>query len=88
MRWRKRRLTPILPAELGTVRLMNLIADWSTTQGRSASGVGTALRTEIPAPMKVTWARTARRAPTPDSALRSSSAIVSNPISASWLISR
>ena len=36
------------PAELGTVRLMNLIADCSTTQGRRASGDGTAPRTEMP----------------------------------------
>ena len=33
IRCRKRTLMPIRPAELGTVRLMNLIADWSTTQG-------------------------------------------------------
>jgi uncharacterized heparinase superfamily protein len=44
---------PIRPAELGTVRLMNLIADWSTTHGRRGSGVVTAPRTEIPEAMKV-----------------------------------
>ena len=48
IRWRKRMLIPMRPAELGTVRLMNLIADCSTTQGSSGSGVGTAPRSEIP----------------------------------------
>ena len=36
------------PAELGTVRLMNLIADCSTTHGISGSGVSTAPRTDTP----------------------------------------
>ena len=39
---------PMRPAELGTVRLMNLIADCRTTQGSSGSGVGTAPRNETP----------------------------------------
>ena len=38
IRWRKRRFMPMRPAELGTVRLMNLIADCSTTHGSSGSG--------------------------------------------------
>ena len=41
------------PAELGTVRLMNLIADCRTTQGRRASGVATAPRTETPDPINL-----------------------------------
>ena len=88
MRWRKRRFIPIRPAELGTVRLMNLIADWSTMQGRSARGVGTPPRREIPAGMKVACATTSATINHAGSALRISSAIVSNPISASWLMRR
>jgi hypothetical protein len=53
IRRRNRTFIAIRPAELGTVRLMNLIAAWSTTQGRSGSGVGTEPRTEIPPPIMV-----------------------------------
>ena len=77
---------PIRPAELGTVRLMNLIADCSTMQGRSGSGVATAPRTEMPDGMKVDWARISATTTHAGSAWPSSSAIVPKPMSASWLI--
>ena len=57
IRCRKRRFIPIRPAELGTVRLMNLIADCRTMHGSRARGVITAPRTEIPEPMNVHCAR-------------------------------
>ena len=76
------------PAELGTVRLMNLIAAWRTTHGRSASGAGTAPRTEMPDPTKAVWARIRARSTHASSASLSSFQIVSNPMSASWLMSR
>ena len=47
---------PMRPAELGTVRLMNLIADCRTTHGRRASGAATAPRTEMPDPIRAHWA--------------------------------
>ena len=71
------------PAELGTVRLMNLIADCSTTQGSSGSGVGTAPRNDTPPAMKVSWAMITPTTIQATSALRNSSAIVPNPIFAS-----
>ena len=48
---------PFRPAELGTVRLMNLIADWSTMQGKSGNGESTAPRSEIPEAMNDACAR-------------------------------
>jgi hypothetical protein len=45
--WRKRMVNAMRPAELGTVTLMNLTADASTTHGKSGSGVSTAPRSEI-----------------------------------------
>ena len=88
IRCRQRRLVAIRPAELGTVRLMNLSADWSAIKGSSGSGVGTPPRAETADGTNVVWARSSATITHAASALRSSSAIVSNPISASWLISR
>ena len=52
IRCRKPRFMAIRPAELGTVRLMNLIADCRTMHGSSGSGAATAPRTEIPGPRR------------------------------------
>ena len=76
------------PAELGTVRLMNLIADCRTTQGRRASGVATAPRTEMPDPINAHCARISATTTQAASAWPSSWAIVPKPIFASWLISK
>ena len=80
---------PMRPAELGTVRLMNLIADCSTTQGSRGSGVGTAPRNETP---RGDEGELGDDQPDDDpgelGARRSSWAIVPKPISASWVISR
>ncbi len=87
IRWRNRTCIAIRPAELGTVRLTNRIAAWSTTQGSSGSGVGTDPRTEIPPPIIVAWARTSATAAHARSAARSSRSRVPGPISAIRLIS-
>jgi hypothetical protein len=67
---------------------MNLIADCSTTQGNSGSGVATPPRTEMPDGMNVDWATNSATTSHPASASRSSSAIVSKPISASCVMRR
>ena len=56
--WRKRTLIAMRPAELGTVRLMNLIAASRTTHGRRASGVATAPRSATACVTNVVCART------------------------------
>ncbi len=88
IRCRQRRFVAIRPAELGTVRLMNLSADWSDDEGSSGSGVATPPRAEMPDGTKVDWARSSATTTQARSAFPSSSAIVSKPISASWLIRR
>jgi hypothetical protein len=74
---------PMRPAELGTVRLMNLIADCSTTHGISGSGVSTAPRTDTPWATNVSWARMSATATHLRFAFPSWSAIVPKPMSAS-----
>lgn len=79
---RNRTFIAIRPADLGTVTLTNMIAAWSTTHGRSGSGVGTDPHTEIPPPIIVSWASTSATAAQARSAPRSWSASAPGPSSA------
>ena len=87
MRCRKRRFIPMRPAELGHGQVDELDRRLQDDAGQQRSGVDTAPRTETPEPTSASLGEDQRDPIQPGSAWRSSSAIVSNPISASWLIS-
>jgi hypothetical protein len=81
-------MAAIVPAEPGTVSLMNLNADSNATHGSRGSGVTTAPRSEIASGMNPTCASNRPVTSQAGSAWLRLSAIVPKPMSASWLISR
>ena len=71
------------PADVGTVRLTNLIADSSATVGHSGSGVGTAPCSDRAWLTSVSWAMISATRTHCHWAWDSSSTMVSKPMSAS-----